>query len=124
MILANNLLKRSFVFLIFCIGSRNLLVYIAYKKQYVEILSLITLLIGISFIKLAIGPKTVADKQLEWLGDEDIWWHGMRLFHGIMYISFAMTYVYGYKYAWLFLLIDVCVGLIVWIIHSFFGYIF
>ena len=103
--IANILLKRSLIFLIFCIGSRILLVYIAYKKQYVEILSLITLLIGISFIKLAIGPKTVADKQLEWLGDEDIWWHKIRIFHSIMYISFAMTYVYGYEYSWLFLLL-------------------
>jgi len=124
MILANNLLKRSFVFLIFCIGSRSLLTYVAYTKKYVEILSLITLLIGISFIKLALGPKTDADKQLEWLGDESIWWHGLRLFHGILYILFALTYVYDYEYAWLFLLIDVCVGFIVWVLHSFFGIIF
>ena len=62
--IANNLLKRSLIFLIFCIGSRSLLTYISYKQQYVEILSLITLLIGISFIKLAIGPKTVDDKKI------------------------------------------------------------
>lgn len=124
MILANNLLKRGLIFLIFCIGSRILLVYIAYKKQYVEILSLITLLIGISFIKLAIGPKTVADKQIEWLGDADIWWHGMRLFHGILYISFALSYVSGYEYSWLFLLIDVFFGMIVWVMHSFFAFNF
>jgi hypothetical protein len=111
--------KRIIVFLCGCILARTLLVLMAKKldKKYVKIMGYIALLIGLSFMYLYFIGNAGADSQLEWLGDKKIWWNELRPVHGALYLLFALFAIKQKEYSWVFLLIDVIVGLVSWLIH-------
>ena len=44
-------------------------------------------------------------------GDK-IWWNDLRPIHGTMYALFAYNAITGNDFAWIFLLIDVIIGLV------------
>ncbi len=111
--------KRIIVFLFGCILTRSILVYLAktLDKKYLKIMGYIAIPIGLSFMYLYfIGNKT-ADSQLEWLGDKKIWWNNLRPVHGLLYLLFAFFAIKQSEYAWVFLLIDVIIGLFGWLYH-------
>ena len=111
--------KRIIVFLCGCILARTLLVLMAKKldKKYVKIMGYIALPIGLSFMYLYFIGNAGADSQLEWLGDKKIWWNELRPVHGALYLLFALFAIKQKEYSWVFLLIDVIVGLVSWLIH-------
>ena len=47
---------------------------------------------------------------------EKIWWNNLRPIHGILYFLFAYNAIIGNKNAWVYLLIDVLIGLISFLI--------
>lgn len=113
-----NFKKRFLLFLIGCIGTRLLLVYLAKNLDpyYVKYLGYISILIGISFIYLFFsgarktGPEVFGDK---------IWWNYLRPIHGILYLLFAYNAINGNNKAWMFLLVDVIIGFISFIIYHY-----
>jgi hypothetical protein len=113
-----NFKKRFLLFLIGCIGTRLLLVYLAKNLDpyYVKYLGYISILIGISFIYLFFsgarktGPEVFGDK---------IWWNYLRPIHGILYLLFAYNAINGNNKAWMFLLLDVIIGFISFIIYHY-----
>ena len=113
-----NFKKRFLLFLIGCIGMRILLVYLAKNLDpyYVKYLGYISILIGISFIYLFFsgtrktGPEVFGDK---------IWWNYLRPIHGILYLLFAYNAINGNNKAWMFLLLDVIIGFISFIIYHY-----
>ena len=113
-----NIKKRFLLFLIGCIGTRILLVYLAktLNPSYVKYLGYISILIGLSFIYLFIsGSRTTG---LEVFGDK-IWWNNLRPVHGFLYLLFAYYAINGNNKAWMFLLVDVIIGFISFIIYHY-----
>ena len=107
----NDLQKRFLLFLIGCIGMRTLFVIIAKNssEKYLKYIGYLALLpaIGFTYIYLSGSRKTGA----EVFGGK-IWWNNLRPLHAFLYFLFAYNAINGNKNAWMFLLIDVVVGLI------------
>ncbi len=112
----NNIQKRFLLFLIGCIGTRLLLVYIAKNinltlLKYMGYLLLIPA-IGFFYIYFTNSRKTGPE-----VFGTKIWWNYLRPFHGILYLLFAYNAINGNKNAWIYLLIDVIFGFSAFLIH-------
>ena len=114
-----NIRYRFLLFLIGCIGTRSFFVYLAKNanKNVLNIMAIIAFFIGLSFIYLYFtngrktGPEVFGDK---------IWWNDLRIVHGILYLLFTVSVlILKNKDAWIFLAIDVTIGLISFIIHHY-----
>ena len=114
----NNETKRIFLFLIGCIGTRTLLTYIASvaSKTVLRIMSYFAALISIGFITIFVngwrktGPEVFGDK---------IWWNRLRPIHGILYGLFAYYAYTGNRDSYIFLAVDVVIGLFAFLAHHF-----
>jgi hypothetical protein len=94
----NTIQKRFLLFLFGCIGTRSLLVYIAknLSKQYLFYLGWLT------------GTRQTG---AEVFGDK-IWWNDLRPLHSLLYFAFSYNAIMGNMNAWVYLLVDVIIGLI------------
>jgi hypothetical protein len=103
--------KRFLLFLFGCIGSRSLLVYLAKiaNKTYLALMGYLCILpaVGFFYLYLTGSRKTGA----EVFGDK-IWWNDLRPIHGFMYLLFAYNAIIGNSFAWIFLFVDVIIGLV------------
>ena len=107
----NTIQKRFLLFLFGCIGTRTLFVYLAKNanKTYLRYMGYLAILPAIGFFYLFItdsrktGPEVFGDK---------IWWNNLRPIHGLMYALFAYHAINGNDFAWIYLLIDVVIGLV------------
>ncbi len=110
-----DLQKRILLFLFGCIGVRSLFVYLAKiaDPTMLQYLGYLALLPAIGFIYIyatdsrKTGPEVFGDK---------IWWNSLRPMHGLLYGAFAVSAIYGYGNAWYFLLADVIIGLVSFLI--------
>ena len=106
----NNLQKRFMMFLIGCIGIRCLFVIIAknINTKYLKYLGYAALLpaIGFIYIYLTGSRKTGAE-----VFGEKIWWNDLRPIHGLLYALFGYNAILGNPNAYLYLLVDVLIGL-------------
>jgi hypothetical protein len=114
----NHLKQRFLMFLIGCIGTRSLFVVIAkyVNAEYLKYLGYLALLpaIGFMYIFLTGSRKTGAE-----VFGEEIWWNNLRPIHSILYFLFAYNAIIGNKQAWIYLLVDVLIGLISFLIHHY-----
>lgn len=107
----NNIQKRILLFLLGCIPTRLLLVYVAktIPIDYLTILGYITLIIAFGFTYLFLsgkrktGPETFGEK---------IWWNPIRPIHAILYFIFSYYAINKIRSGWIYLLYDVIFGLI------------
>ena len=114
----NELQKRILLFLFGCIGVRFLFVIIAktINTNYLKYLGYLALLPAIGFMYIYLtdsrksGPETFGDK---------IWWNNLRPIHAILYLLFAYNAIIGNKQAWIYLLIDVLIGLISFLVYHY-----
>jgi len=114
----NTLYKRYILFLIGCIGSRLILVYIAKNistnlLKYLGYFLLIPAL-GFTYIYLTDSRKT----GKEVFGNK-IWWNKLRPIHALLYFIFSYNAIIGNKCAWIYLFIDVLFGLISFLTYHF-----
>jgi len=107
----NTTQKRFLLFLFGCIGTRTLFVFLAKyaNTTYLQYMGYLALLpaIGFFYIFLTDSRKTGA----EVFGDK-IWWNNLRPVHGLIYFLFAYSAITGNSSAWIYLLIDVMIGLV------------
>ena len=107
----NTIQKRFLLFLFGCIGTRTLFVYLAKNANttYLRYMGYLAILpaIGFFYIFLTGSRKTGPE-----VFDDKIWWNNLRPIHGIMYALFAYHAINGNDFAWIYLLIDVIIGLI------------
>jgi hypothetical protein len=105
----NDIQKRFLLFLFGCILVRSLLVYIS--KEYTQFLPLL----GYGALLISIGFFTIFFTGSRKTGRETfgakIWWNNLRPVHGLLYLLFAVFAIQRKSYAWIFLLIDVIIGL-------------
>ena len=114
----NQIQKRMLLFLIGCIGLRSLFVIIAkyINTNYLKYLGYLALVpaIGFLYIFLTGSRKTGA----ETFGGK-IWWNNLRPVHSILYFLFAYNAIQGNTQSWIFLFVDVLIGLISFVIHHY-----
>ena len=107
----NNIQKRFLLFLIGCIGTRSLFVLIAknISIKYLPYLGYLALLPAIGFIYIYLTNSRTTGTEVF---GEKIWWNNLRPLHSLLYFLFAYNAINGNKQAWVYLLIDVLIGLI------------
>lgn len=114
----NDIQKRFLMFLIGCIGARSLFVYIARTapSSYLPYLGWTAMLpaIGFTYIYLTNSRQTGAEVQ-----GGKIWWNSLRPVHAILYALFAYNAINKNTTAWMYLLIDVVLGLISFLIYHY-----
>ena len=107
----NTIQKRFLLFLFGCIGTRAIFVYLAknVNTTYLQYMGYLSILpaIGFFYLFLTGSRKTGA----EVFGDK-IWWNDLRPIHGILYLLFAYNAINGNTFAWIYLLVDVIIGLV------------
>lgn len=110
--------KRILLFLVGCIGTRSLLVYIAKTVDinYLPILGYLALLPAAGFLYIFVSG--VRKTGLEVFG-EKIWWNNLRPIHALLYIIFAYNAIHKNKNAWMILLADVAFGLASFLWHHY-----
>lgn len=116
----NNIQKRFLLFLIGCIGLRSLFVVIAKNIdiKYLPYLGYLALLptLGFIYIFATDSRKTGA----EVFGGK-IWWNNLRPVHALLYGLFAYNAINKNHNAWIYLLIDVLIGLSSFLIFHYFN---
>ena len=107
----NNIQKRFLLFLIGCIGTRSLFVYLAKNIpiNYLPFLGYLALLPTIGFIYIFITGSRETGAEV--FGDK-IWWNNLRPLHALLYGLFAYNAINKRLFAWKFLLMDVIIGLV------------
>ena len=114
----NHLQQRFLMFLIGCIGIRSLFVIIAkyINIKYLKYLGYLALLpaVGFIYIYLSGSRKTGAE-----VFGKKIWWNNLRPIHSILYFLFAYNAIIGNKESWIYLLVDVLIGLISFLLHHY-----
>jgi hypothetical protein len=114
----NDTQKRFLLFLIGCIGTRSLFVYVAKNVdvKYLPLLGYLALLpaIGFMYIYLTGSRKTGGE-----VFGEKIWWNDLRPIHSLIYFLFAYNAIIGNNKAWIYLLVDVIFGLSSFLIFHF-----
>ena len=110
---------RIALFLFGCIGSRLALVWMAWcvgakQPAWLEVAGWIALLPAAGF--MAIWFLGLRRTGVEVSG-ERIWWDAWRPLHALFWGAFAVAAISGRAWAWQILLVDVLVGLGVWIHH-------
>ena len=114
----NDIQKRFLLFLIGCIGTRALFVYIAKNidVKYLPLLGYLALLPAIGFIYIYLtGSRKTGGEVF----GEKIWWNDLRPIHSLIYFLFAYNAIIGNNKAWVYLLVDVIFGLISFLIFHF-----
>lgn len=114
----NTIQKRFLLFLIGCIGLRSLFVVIAKNIdiKFLPYLGYLALLPTIGFIYIYVtgSRKTGAE-----VFGEKIWWNDLRPVHALMYGLFAFNAINKNPNAWIYLLIDVLIGLFSFLIFHY-----
>ena len=107
----NTTQKRFLLFLIGCIGTRTLLVYLAKNvdKTNLKYMGYLSLLPAIGFFYLFFTGSRKTGAEV--FGDK-IWWTNLRPVHGLLYLLFSYNAINGNQHAWIYLLVDVIIGLI------------
>ncbi len=112
----DNLHNRFLLFLVGCMGSRFLLVYIAktIRLEWLKYMGYLALLPAFGFIYLYLSGarKTGAE-----VFGEKIWWNNLRPLHAALYFAFAYNAITGNRNAWMYLLADVLIGLASFLLH-------
>ena len=114
-----NDLQRIFLFfLIGCIGTRALFVIVAkyINAKYLKYLGYLALLPAIGFMYIYLsGIRNTGNGAF----GQKIWWNHLRPIHSLLYFAFAYNAIIGNKQAWVYLLVDVLIGLISFLSHHY-----
>ncbi len=114
----NDLQKRFLLFIIGCIGSRTMFMLFAKNidLHYLPLLGYLTIIpaIGFTYIFVTGSRQTGAE-----VFGEKIWWNSLRPIHAVLYGLFAYNAISKKRDAWIYLLVDVCIGLISFLYHHY-----
>jgi hypothetical protein len=105
-----DIIKRFALFLFGCITVRTLFVIVAkvINKDYLPILGIIALIIGLGFLIIYLGGYRKTGPEV--MGQE-IWWNDLRPVHALLYFTFAILAFRKSDYAFIPLLLDVFIGI-------------
>jgi hypothetical protein len=120
----NTIQKRFILFLFLCIGIRVLLVYVAKKLNslnnlmYLKVMGILLIIPALGFFYIYATNSRTTGREV--FGSK-IWWNSLRPVHGFNYLLFGLMALSNnkklYSNAWIPLLIDVCIGLLAFLIY-------
>lgn len=114
----NDIQKRFILFLGGCIVTRSIFVWIAktISNKYLPYLGYLALLpaFGFFYIWWTGARQTGA----EVMGSR-IWWNNLRPIHGLLYLLFAYSAINRFADSWRYLLADVVIGLVSFLIFHY-----
>jgi len=115
----NTVQKRFLLFLIGCIGTRSLFVYLAKdaSKQNLMYMGYLALLPAVGFLYIYFTGERKTGVEV--FGGK-IWWNNLRPIHSGLYFIFAYNAINGNPMAWVYLLVDVVIGLISFLSYHFY----
>tara|TARA_Y100001980_G_C14382764_1_gene184282 strand:+ start:234 stop:587 length:354 start_codon:yes stop_codon:yes gene_type:complete len=115
----NIIYKRFLTFLLLCIPSRILLIYISKKIniEYLPYLGLIAIIIATGFIYNYIFKKEKGSTF-----NQDAWWNYLRPIHSLLYYIFAYLAINKNSNSYIPLVIDVIIGFLSFIINNYSEY--
>ena len=116
----NTIQKRFLLFLFGCIGIRTLFVILAKiaNKTYLRYMGYLAILPAIGFFYLFLSGSRKTGAEV--FGDK-IWWNNLRPIHGLLYSLFAYNAIKGNNFAWIYLLVDVIIGLFSFLIFHYYN---
>jgi hypothetical protein len=105
---------RVALFLTLCIGARVLFAYLSHKinKEYLPVLGIIAIVVATGFIRNFLTKKKVGSFG------QDVWWNDIRPIHALIYFLFGLMSLQKFDHSYVLLLIDVCIGLYVFIVNK------
>lgn len=109
--------QRMALFLVGCIGTRGLLVYLAATVSLagLKVMAALAAVVAIGFTVIYLGKLRPTGAET---GGQPIWWNSLRPVHAILYASFAYFAWTGQRrVAWILLLVDVLIGLASFLNH-------
>lgn len=112
----NNNQKRLLLFLLGCITTRLLLVYLNYnlEEKYLNYFGYLLLVPAIGFAIIYIfGLRKYGRETFGQL----IWWNKLRPIHSILYLISGILLIKKNRKAGIILLIDVIIGFTSWLIY-------
>lgn len=114
----NHLQQRFLLFLIGCIGVRSLFVVIAkyIHTDYLKYLGYLALLPATGFLYIYVTGSRKTGPEVF---GEEIWWNHLRPVHSILYFLFAYNAILGNSHSWVYLLVDVVLGLLSFLLHHY-----
>ena len=114
----NDIQKRFLLFLIGCIGVRSLFVLIAkYSSlKYLPLLGYLAILPALGFVYIYVTGSRQTGAEV--FGGK-IWWNDLRPLHALLYGLFAYYAISKASFAWMFLLVDVVIGLSAFLIYHY-----
>ena len=114
----NNIRKRFLLFLFGCITTRLFLVYLVKNipQKYLPFLGIFGLAISVGmFYYFFSGTRKKGPETFQ----SEIWWNKLRPIHAVLYLLFALSAFCRYEKSWVFLMIDVVIGLIAFLIYHY-----
>ena len=115
--MALTLQQRMAMFLVGCIGTRTLLVYLAatVPPVWLKVMAVLGGLVVAGFTAIYVGGLRQTGLET---GGQPIWWNSLRPVHAALYAAFAYYAWTGQRQtAWVTLLLDVAIGLASFLYH-------
>jgi len=114
----NTIQKRFLLFLFGCIPTRLFFVFVAknISANLLPYLGYLALLPAIGFAY--IFATNSRNTGVEVFGDK-IWWNNLRPIHSFLYFMFALNAINKNISAWIYLLVDVILGLISFLVFHY-----
>ena len=107
------------MFLVGCIGTRALLVYLAATVPLaaLKVMGVLGAVIAAGFTVIYAGKLRRTGVET---GGQPIWWNSLRPVHALLYAAFAyFAWTGARRKAWVTLLIDVIIGLAAFVHHHY-----
>jgi len=116
----NTIQKRFLLFLIGCIGTRTIFVILAKNASltYLRYMGYLSIFPAIGFFYLYFTGSRKTGAEV--FGDK-IWWNNLRPIHGSLYSLFAYNAINGNPFSWVYLLFDVIIGLVSFLIFHYYN---
>jgi len=114
----NDIQKRFIMFIFGCIVARVSLVFLAknVSPKYLQLLGFLCLLPALGFLIIYLGDLRKTGVEVN---GSEIWWNELRPVHAVMYLLFAIYAIKKKDFAWIILLLDVCIGVIAFIMYHY-----
>lgn len=103
--------KTFILFLVFCMGARLFLVYLAkiLPDEQLKIMGMLSFIPAAGFALVYLTKVRNTGKSVS---GGPIWWNNLRPIHSFLYFLFSVSAISGNRNSWMILLADVIFGLI------------
>ena len=110
-------LQRLLLFLLGCIGTRSLFVYLSYRyTQFLPYMGYLALIPEVGFARIFAGGLRKTGIEVS---GEKIRWNNLRPVHSALYGGFAYSAIHKNPNSWMILFLDTALGLGSFLAHHY-----